>query len=186
MINDNGFSATSIDKIIDVVGVTKGSFFYHFKNKQELALALIERFAQADREILQSGMQRAEKLSDDPLQQVLIFIGLMLEVAEELDRDPNPGCLFATYCFESGLFEPASHQVISESFSEWTRQLLAKFEAAKKIQGTTVEVDLKSLADMLTVIFEGSFVMARVFPEQGTFVDQLKHYRSYVRLVFGE
>jgi TetR/AcrR family transcriptional repressor of nem operon len=185
MINGSGFSATSIDKIIDAVGVTKGSFFYHFKNKQDLALALIERFAQSDREVLESGMARAEKLSEDPLQQVLIFVGLMLEVAEELDRDPSPGCLFATYCFESGLFEPASHRVISDAFNKWTSRLLTKFEAARKIHGTTTDVDLKSLASMISVIFEGSFVMARVFPRQNTFAHQLEHYRRYVRFVFG-
>lgn len=184
MINDCGFSATSIDKIIEAVGVTKGAFFYHFKNKQELALALIERFAQIDQALLHSSMARAEKLSPDPLQQVLLFVGLMIEVAEELDVDPNPGCLFATYCFESGLFEPASHRVISDSLGQWTSVLLAKFEAAKELHGTRVDVDLQSLADMMSVIFEGCFVIARVFPQRNTFAAQLRHYREYLRLIF--
>ncbi len=184
MINQQGFAATSVDKIIDSVGLTKGSFFYHFKSKQDLAQALIERFAAQDQEVLHSRLSRAEKLSDDPLQQVLLFIGLVMEVAEELDKDPNPGCLFATYCFEAGLFENATNRVIADSLGDWTKLLVDKFEQAAAKHPPRVDIDLKSLADMISVIFEGAFVVARVFPGQNTFAHQLAHYRTYVRLVF--
>lgn len=35
---EKGFSATSIQDIVDTVGVTKGSFYYHFKSKEELLM----------------------------------------------------------------------------------------------------------------------------------------------------
>lgn len=42
MIYVNGYQATSIDKIIETTNVTKGAFFYHFKNKEEMGLAMIK------------------------------------------------------------------------------------------------------------------------------------------------
>lgn len=42
MIYANGYQATSIDKIIETTNVTKGAFFYHFKNKEEMGLAMIK------------------------------------------------------------------------------------------------------------------------------------------------
>ena len=39
-----GFGATSIEEIIAEAGITKSGFFYHFKDKNELALALINRY----------------------------------------------------------------------------------------------------------------------------------------------
>ncbi len=185
MINTHGFAATSIDKVIEEVGVTKGSFFYHFKSKQALALALIQRFAEGDQALLRTNMERAEKLSDDPLQQLFIFIGLIIEVAEGLDETPNPGCLFATYCFESGLFKEETNQVISEAMAAWTVRIEGKLKVAKDKHGIRKDVDLNSLAEMVTVLFEGAYVLARTFPGRKTFSHQMRHYRNYVQLLFG-
>ena len=183
MINRQGFAATSIDKIIERAGVTKGTFFYHFETKNALALALIDRFAAGDQEVLRTSMDRAEKLSNDPLQQVLIFVGLILEVAEELDGNPTPGCLFATYCFESGLFDDETNGVISSAMGNWKKMLGAKLRAAAEQYPMKMDVDLDDLANLLSVIFEGAFVMSRI-EGRGIFVDQLGHYKKYLELLF--
>ena len=35
---EKGYSATSIQDIVDKLGVTKGSFYYHFKSKEALLM----------------------------------------------------------------------------------------------------------------------------------------------------
>lgn len=42
LIYKNGYQATSIDDIIANTQVTKGAFYYHFKSKQEMGLAMIQ------------------------------------------------------------------------------------------------------------------------------------------------
>ena len=42
MIYQNGYQSTSIDKIIETTDLTKGAFYYHFKNKETMGLAVIE------------------------------------------------------------------------------------------------------------------------------------------------
>ncbi|MBD3582865.1 TetR/AcrR family transcriptional regulator [Flavobacterium selenitireducens] len=49
LIYKNGYQTTSVDVIIAETRVTKGAFYYHFKNKDEMGLALI-------REIMSPGM----------------------------------------------------------------------------------------------------------------------------------
>lgn len=51
LIYRKGYQATSIDDIIATTQVTKGAFFYHFKSKDEMGLAMI-------REIMYPGMQQ--------------------------------------------------------------------------------------------------------------------------------
>ena len=34
---EKGFAATSIEELIVAVGITKSGFFYHFRDKEELA-----------------------------------------------------------------------------------------------------------------------------------------------------
>ena len=41
LIYKQGYQATSIDNILATTQVTKGAFFYHFKNKDEMGLSMI-------------------------------------------------------------------------------------------------------------------------------------------------
>ena len=45
-IRQKGYAATTVDDICREAGVTKGSFFHHFKSKDYLALAAIEYWEQ--------------------------------------------------------------------------------------------------------------------------------------------
>ena len=56
---EKGFGATSIDALIAGVGVTKSAFFYHFRDKNALARALIERYIESDAAILDGLFARA-------------------------------------------------------------------------------------------------------------------------------
>lgn len=42
LIYPKGYQATSIDDILATTKVTKGAFYYHFKNKDEMATAIIQ------------------------------------------------------------------------------------------------------------------------------------------------
>jgi TetR/AcrR family transcriptional repressor of nem operon len=183
MILNQGYAATSIDQIIDRVGLTKGSFFYHFKTKNDLAQALIDRYSRADARLLNDNLARAEKLSSDPLQQLLIFVGLFLEMAEQLE-EPYPGCLFASYCYESGLFDDEINDVVARAILAWRKVIGDKLRAAVEIHPPRVEFDVDSLADMLTVVFEGAFILSRSLKAPQIFAEQLRHYRGYLQLLF--
>jgi TetR/AcrR family transcriptional repressor of nem operon len=183
LILEQGFAATSVDKIIDRAEITKGSFFYHFDTKAALAQSLVERFAAADLAHLDAKMARAEKLTSDPLQQMLVFVGLFQEEAEGL-TEPYPGCLFASYVYEGGLFDDVTHQVIVDTMLEWRRRLGDKFRALAERYPPRVPIDPEALADMLTVVFEGAFIMSKTLKEPGLLAQQTGHYRTYLELLF--
>ena len=75
-ILENGFAATSIDHLIQEAGITKGGFFYHFESKNDLAYALMQRYREQDALVFTGLFERAEELTDDPLQQMLVFVKL--------------------------------------------------------------------------------------------------------------
>ena len=43
-----GFGATSIDEVIVEAGITKSGFFYHFKDKNELAREMVRRYVESN------------------------------------------------------------------------------------------------------------------------------------------
>jgi len=183
LILHSGYAATSVDRIIEDVGITKGAFFYHFKTKNDMARALVDRNARLDLDRLDEYADRARKLASDPLQSLLVFLGLYLEVAEQM-TEASPGCLFASFCYESGQFEGEVLDVIEDVILKWRAKLAAWLREAAEAHPPVRPVDPESLADMLTVVFEGAFVVARSIDSPRLFADQLRHYRTYVEILF--
>lgn len=184
LVLHRGFAGTSVDSIIGEAGVTKGAFFHHFPSKQDLAHALIERFARLDQGHLFEKMDRADKLQRDPLQQMLVFVGLFIEEAEIVTQ-PSPGCLMGSYVYEAGLFDDHTLSVIQDNMIMWREELTRRFEKIAEAHPPSLEVDLPALADLMYVIFEGAFIMSRSLKEPNMVAGQLRHYRNYLELLFG-
>lgn len=184
LILDHGFGGTTVDLIIDLAGVSKGAFFHHFSSKAELGQKLVQRYADEDAEHLEQTLVRAEALSDDPLQQMLIFVKLFEQEIESL-KEPFPGCLFASYLQQSELFDHTILDIIRESMLLWRTRVLDKLKKIEQKHPPRRNVDLESLADMLMVIFEGAFVLSQSLNENKIIARQLSHYHTYLQLLFG-
>lgn len=184
LILEQGFSASSIDRIIERAGITKGTFFYHFPTKTDLAQALVERFAHRDLHQLNSKMEAAEEATDDPARQILVFLGQFEALAAEWTQ-PYPGCLFATFCCEAGVFEDRTLVVMRDTMLTWRARLAEKLRAAADRTPPRLPVDLESLADAITVVFEGAFIVSRTLDDPRTVAQQLRHLQTYLRLLFG-
>ena len=185
LILDNGFGGTTVDSIIKDAGVSKGAFFHHFSSKSELGRELVQRYADDDAEHLEQTLVKAEGLSDDPLQQLLIFIKLFEQEIESLE-EPFPGCLFASYLQQSQLFDDNILEIIRKSMLLWRTRVLNKLKKIEQNHSLSRDVDLESLADMLMVIFEGSFVLSQSLNDNKIIAQQLSNYHSYLQLLFGK
>lgn len=183
LILDHGFGATTVDSIIENAGVSKGAFFHHFSSKSELGYELVKRYAEADANHLETTLDKSERLSKDPLQQLLIFVKLFEEEMNALE-EPFPGCLLASYCYQSALFDDDILKLIRDSMLMWRKRVLEKLEVISEKYPPQEDVDLESLADMLLVLFEGAFVLSQSLRETKTIARQLAHYHTYLSLLF--
>lgn len=184
LILDQGFAGTSVQQVIERAGITKGTFFYHFDTKQELAHALVDRYAAMDRRHLEEGMARAEREHEDPLEQMLAFLHEFEEEAEAL-TEPYPGCLFASYCYQHGLLDRRTMELVEGAVLLWRRRLTGKLREVAERHPPRHDVDLEALADMLWVIFEGAFILSRTLNEPQAVARQLALYRVALRQLFG-
>jgi TetR/AcrR family transcriptional repressor of nem operon len=185
LILERGYSGMTVDHVLAAVDLTKGAFFHHFRSKDDLAMALLVRFSERDAEIYRETRERAEKLSDDPLQQLLIFIRLFEEMFDGL-AEPYPGCLFASYLYELQLFGDETRELIRESFARWRGLLREKIEMVARRYPPQVKVDASHLADAFTVVLEGAFITGKAMNEPQIVADQLRLFRNYIELLFGQ
>lgn len=183
IVLDKGFGGATVDAIIKEAGVSKGAFFHHFSSKAELGYLLVERYAKADAEHLESNLDKAEGLSEDPLQQLLIFVKLFEQEMETLD-EPFPGCLYASYLHQSGLFDDDINTLIRESMLKWRTRIRQKLDEVIQAYPPAIDIDLDATADMMLVIFEGAFVLSQSLKEAKVVADQLSNYHNYLKLLF--
>ena len=177
-----GFNATTLEAILAGAGASKGAFFHHFVSKEALGNALVARYADADAVALERFMGEAEALSDDPAEQVVHFVRLYEEAADEIPTE-QPGCLFVSFIYERGPGSPRDEDVIVESIMLWRNRILEKLELAAETRPHLAEVDLASLADMVFSTFEGGFILARATDEPDHLRRQLAHLRRYLELL---
>ena len=183
MVLDVGLAGTSVEKVIEGASVAKGTFFYHFKTKHDLAAALIERYADQDEHHFADAMSKAEQLARDPLQQLLIFVGLFIEMTEQLE-EPFPGCLYASYCYQSGAISSQSMAQVERMMLFWRERLGEKVEAVIGQNPTRIPVESHQVADHVLTTFEGAFILSKVMKEPKLASEQLLQCRTYLELLF--
>ncbi|MBU3068813.1 TetR/AcrR family transcriptional regulator [Aestuariicella sp. G3-2] len=182
-ILQKGFSATSIEEIINEAGISKGGFFYHFDGKDDLAYALMQRYREQDAFLFSGLFRRAEELLDDPLQQMLLFIKLLAEMMDELE-DLHPGCLVASFTYESNEVNEQVKLITADSVMDWRALFSQQLEKVHQHYTPKLDVEISDLADMLSTVIEGGIVVSRALCDKKLLVRQLLEYRNYIRLLY--
>jgi TetR/AcrR family transcriptional repressor of nem operon len=185
LILQHGYSGTSIDRIIGESGITKGGFFYHFEGKSDLARQLLRRYLEQDRVFFEALLHRAYSLTEDPLQQLLVFLKLMAEAMADLPSS-HPGCLVASFTYESHQFDDEIRRLNAAGMLSWRRIFLELLQKIAETHPMKIEQRLEDVADMLTAVTEGGIVMSRCIADKHILPNQLLQFRSYIRLLFGD
>lgn len=180
---EKGFSATSIEEIIVAVGITKSGFFYHFADKGELALALLERYLESERVLFDELFARADELSEDPLHSFLIAMKLFAEVFENLP-DAHPGCLTAAYCYQDRQFDRRIRDLNAHGVLAWRARFLVRLEAIAERYPPRLAVNLTDVADMLSALADGGIVLSKALGEPQALPRMIGLYREFVRTLF--
>ena len=184
IILQKGFSATSIEDIIDKAAITKSGFFYHFETKSVLAQALVDRYLKQDDEIFADLMGQAEQLSEDPLHRLLIFLKLLSDQMAQMEQT-HPGCLVASFTYESHQFHSAIKESMKTGLMNWRKLILGQIEQINLQYPVDTDVSMETLADMFTGTIEGGIMLARAFENNQLLVDQILAYRSFLRMLYG-
>jgi TetR/AcrR family transcriptional repressor of nem operon len=179
-----GFGATSIEELIAEAEITKSGFFYHFKDKNELARALIVRYVETNDRMFDDIFGRAGELADgDPLQTFLIGLKLLAETMADLPAG-HPGCLVATFTYQERLFDREVRDITANSIRRWNAFFLRMLEAVAEHYPLRERVDLEQVSRMLSCSVDGGIIMSRALGVPSILPQQIMMFRSYVKLLF--
>ncbi len=179
-----GFAATSIEELVEAAGITKGGFFYHFRDKNDLARQLLERFIKEDEAIQDTLEQRARSLSEDPLQSFLIFLNLYAEMLDNLPEH-HPGCLVASMTYQDRLYDAEVRRLNEGALLAWRSRFSRWLDEIAAVHPPRAPFDSEALADQVTVIVEGAIIFAKALGQPALMGRQMRLFRDSVKLLFG-
>jgi AcrR family transcriptional regulator len=178
-----GFAATSIEELIAAVGITKSGFFYHFKDKNALARAMMERYLEHDAAVLDDLFTRADELDDDPLHGMLVALKLFAETMAKLEV-AHPGCLAASFCYQEQLFDREIQALNAAGVLAWRSRFRARFNRIAERYPPRRPVDLDALSDMAASTVEGGLMLGKMLRDPRILPAQLLLFRELVKATF--
>ena len=175
VIRTKGYTATTIDDICASASLTKGSFFHHFKSKEDLALAAVDHW-----NAMTSGMfsQSAYHRIKDPRDRVLAYIDLRAEILHgEL---PDFTCLLGTMVQETFETHPRIRDACNAGISSHAETVAVDIAAAKVRYAPDAKWDAGSLALYTQAVIQGAFILAKAQGSAEIAALCIVHLRYYV------
>lgn len=174
-----GFSATSVDEICQRAGVTKGSFFHYFKDKEDLGRALLDHYWQVGHERLREAAQRRDV---DPLERLYAYIDWFVEISKNPQIPKS--CLFGNFAQELSKTHPRLRQQTWRGFEGWAGEITRDLDAVKARYPLRTDVDTQSLARHFIAIYEGSLILTKAKQDSRILAESMRHFKRYVQLLF--
>jgi AcrR family transcriptional regulator len=178
-----GFAATSIEELVEAAGITKSGFFYHFKDKSDLARQLIEAYTGRNVDFLDEMTRRARELSDDPLHSFLVFLKLYAE-AMETQTVGHPGCMVATVTFQDQAWDQGVRRLLIGQVNDWRSRFLTWLEEIAAVYPPRGKATLEDLADAILAFTYGGMTIARALDDNSAISRQTMMFRETVRMHF--
>lgn len=178
VIRAKGYAATTIDDVCHRAGLTKGSFFHHFKSKEELALAAAAHFAaMADRLFASASYRTLE----DPRDRLLGYVKFRKEILRgELAQFT---CLLGTMVQESYDTHPAIREVCDRYISAHVAGIAEDAAAAKRQYAPRAKWNPDSVARFTQAVLQGAFVLAKARHGPDVAAECVEHLRRYLEML---
>ena len=181
VVRAKGYAATTVDDICHHAGVTKGSFFHHFKSKDELAVDAVAHWEQMTEGFFAAA---AYHQAPDPLDRLLGYLDFRGEILSGELADYT--CLLGTLLQETYATHPAIRAACDRGTSTHIAALTRDLEAAKKRYAPHATWSAESVGYFIQSVLQGSFIFAKAKQGPEVILGNLEHLRRYLKTLCGQ
>ncbi|SDL64916.1 transcriptional regulator, TetR family [Pedobacter sp. ok626] len=174
LIYQKGYQSTSIDDIIATTHVTKGAFFYHFKNKEEMGLGLIGELLYPN---LRNMMVRPLEDSQDPKTDIYKMMEMLLNDTSFFNVDY--GCPAINLIEEMSAVSTTFKRELSKLVLLWHNAIVTALNSAQSSGLIKTNIAPEEVAVMLISGYGGVRTLGKVMG-RGAYKAYLSGLKSYL------
>ncbi|MBI1425757.1 MAG: TetR family transcriptional regulator [Gammaproteobacteria bacterium] len=175
-----GYNATGLDRIIAEAGVAKGNFYHHFKNKEELATAVLDWH----RDLAFKEIELDHILAEpSPLKALLELVTRMTSrmMCDSSEMCRVRGCFFGNFALELSTGSEAVRlrvKTVFDGVRELIRDFVRKGQAAGEIRP---ELDPASTAGTILSLMEGAVLLDKTSQTRHETGNAIRFIREYLQ-----
>jgi len=166
-----GYVATSVEEICSKAGTTKGSFFYYFDSKEDLAKALLTRTCSSQMKT------KDELFGKDPYKRVFGQVDMVIEMSQS--PGGSKGCIKGMLAHELSDTHPEIRRICCEFFEKMATDFAKDLKEAKAQYGGSF--DPYSLAEHFITVLQGGFILTKVQGNNKALIKSLEHFKKYLQ-----
>lgn len=156
MLLEHGYNDLGIQAVLAATGIPKGSFYHHFKDKEDFALQVIDAYMLQ----VHAGLDHClEDESRPPLERVRHFF----ELTQQKYRDEGYlGCLLGGLGQELSGVSDVFRRKIETCLTEIASRIAVCLEKARKAGDLRSDADTRQMATLLVDCWEGAALRSRL------------------------
>ncbi len=171
-----GYQTTSIDEILATTQVTKGAFYYHFKNKDEMGIAIINELLKPTFEI--NFLEPLRNLTGDPL--VMLYDMMYGILMENEVMTVEHGCPASNFTQEMAPWNVDFTAALNGLSNQWKQAIADAVERGKQSGYVRQDVDGEQVAVFVLSGYWGIRNMGKLVNNESVYVTYLQQFKSYL------
>ena len=175
LIYKKGYQSTSIDEIIATTKVTKGAFYYHFKNKKQMGIAVIKEIIQPKTiDLSISSLSSPDSLCDSLYTMIeeLLLHNSFLTIEH--------GCPLANLTQEMSPLDNDFKQALNEVKSLWTDAISSSIIKEQQNNTLNPNINAEEVADFIIASYWGARALGKLSNKTNTYTHHLKQLKLYL------
>jgi len=156
VFNTKGYAGTSLSDLTEVTGLTKGSIYGNFVNKDEVALAAFDHNWKTVQNIVKGQMKGKATIRE----QLLVYV----DVYEHFFSQPFPvgGCPILNTSIEADDTHPMLKKKAVEGIVQWKNSIVALIEKGIETKEFSTDVQAEEVAWGIIALIEGGIMIGKV------------------------
>jgi len=179
IFNIKGFAGTSLNNMTDATGLTKGSIYGNFANKDEVALVAFDYNFKSIEMKISAAMNNQRTAKDKLLAYLIVYQGLMF------GQISPGGCPVLNTSIDADDTHPALREKALNALLSWKKQIISIIQDGISNKEIAPKYNPEQIALTVIAMIEGGIMISRLINTKETcelLIDSLKAYINNLSL----
>jgi TetR/AcrR family transcriptional regulator, transcriptional repressor for nem operon len=174
IFNKKGIAGTSLSDLTRATGLTKGSIYGNFKDKDDLAVAVFKYNIEAMEAFFSHEMEKAKTCPE----KLMVYPRMYRKIYKAMIA--YGGCPILNTATEADDTHDALCRLAADAVIRWKNQIVDLIEAGKQTGEIRAETGAAPMAEIIISLFEGGGILSKITGEDTYMKNTLDHMEKLI------